>query len=604
MEKVKQKIKEKLALLPEKPGVYLMKNANGKIIYIGKSKLLKNRVRSYFNGKPTDNKTAELVQRIDDFEYIITSSEEQALLLEADLIYKHKPRYNILLKDDKHYPFIKITLRDDFPRIFVTREIEKDGAKYFGPYTDIKAVRRTLRLMEWIFPMRTCSRPIYDGEEKYKRACMNYQMGKCPAPCIGNINRSDYRKIVKNAINFLNGKNQEVIDSLKDEMMSYSRELEFEKAAIVRDKIASINKLSHKRSLFYTDGKNRDVIAIYKEGKFAAVTVMKILSGKLLNRETYGLDNVQDQPLDSILYAFLVQYYRNKLDELPSQILLEQKCAEYDFMQNWLKNKLHVPQRGENKILMTIARENAFNFVEEKKLRHLKKSERTIFAVTELKDLLQLNKLPRKMICLDISTIQGTDTVSSLVYFQNGKPFKKNYRLFKMKTVEGQDDFASMAETMQRYFAKVSDEEIPDLVVIDGGKGQLHSAEKILRESKFKDMQIISLAKRIEEVYVPGNSDPIVLPRNSSALRLLVHIRDEAHRTAVGYHRKVRSNRTLTSELDEIKGIGKNMKFMLLKEFGSVENIRNASITELCNIKGVGRKTAQNIIDILNKKND
>ena len=604
MAKVTQKIKDKLALLPAKPGVYQMKNGSDKIIYIGKSKNLKNRIRSYFSGKPSDNKTAELVKRIEDLEYIITGSEEQALLLEADLIKKHQPRYNILLKDDKHYPFIKITMRDHFPRILITREMEKDGSKYFGPYTDAKAVRRTLRLMEWIFPMRTCSREIVDGGKLYKRACMNYQMGKCPAPCIGAISSSDYKKIVKNAINFLNGKNQEVIDDLKVEMQKYSEAMQYEKAAAVRDKISNINKLSNRRSLFYTDGKDRDVIAVYKEGRLAAVTVMKVLSGKLLNRETYALDNVEDQPQESILNAFLVQYYHDKLDNLPYQILLETECDEYGFMQNWLNKKLRVPKRGENKALMTIARENAFSFVEEKKLRHLKKSQRTIFAVTELKDLLNLSRLPRKMICLDISTIQGSDTVSSLVYFQNGKPSKKNYRLFKMKTVQGQDDFASMAETMQRYFAKVTAEELPDLVVIDGGKGQLSSAEKILRESKYKEMQIISLAKRIEEVYVPGNSDPIVLPRNSASLRLLVHIRDEAHRTAVGFHRKVRSNRTLTSELDEIKGIGKNMKFMLLKEFGSVVNIRKAGITELCHIKGVGTKTAKNIIDILNQTNE
>lgn len=600
MAKISEKIVQKLALLPSKPGVYIMKNANDKIIYIGKSKLLKNRVRSYFSGKPTDNKTAELVKRIVDFDYIITKSEEQALLLEADLINKHQPRYNILLKDDKHYPFIKITLKDDFPRIFVTREMQKDGSKYFGPYTDAKAVRRTLRLMEWIFPMRTCTREIIDQGKLYKRSCMNFQMGKCPAPCIGEISKNDYRQIVKNAISFLNGKNQEIIDDFKLQMQKYSEKLEFEKAAVVRDKIGNIQKLSNAKTLFYTDAKNRDVIAIYKEDHNAAVTVIKILSGKLLNKETYALENIEEQPISTIFHAFLSQYYRDKLEYLPHQILLEEQSDEYELMQSWLKNRLHVPQRGENKILMTIARENAFNFVEERKLRHLKKSNRTIFSVTELKDMLNLKKLPRKMICIDISTIQGSDTVSSLVYFENGKPKKKGYRLFKMKTVSGQDDFASMAETMRRYFAKVTDEDKPDLVVIDGGKGQLSSAYPILQETTNDEVEMISLAKRMEEVYIPNNLDPIVLPRNSSALRLLVQIRDEAHRTAVGFHRKVRSNRTLTSELDEIKGIGKHIKFMLLKEFGSVKNIKNGSITELCRIKGVGAKTAKNIIDILN----
>ncbi|MCK4956151.1 MAG: excinuclease ABC subunit UvrC [Candidatus Cloacimonetes bacterium] len=601
MAEINKKIKEKLALLPDKPGVYLMKNVNDKIIYIGKSKSLKNRVRSYFSGTPVDNKTAELVKRIKSFDYIITSSEEQALQLEADLINKHKPRYNVLLKDDKHYPFIKITIKDDFPRILITREILKDGSKYFGPYTDARAVRKTLRMMEWIFPLKTCSRVIMEKGSLYKTACMNYQMGKCFAPCIGKISKSEYRKTVMNAIRFLNGKNQEVINELKVEMLAYSEEMKFEEAALVRDKILNIQKINNSKTLFYTDEKNRDVIAVYKENNLAAVTVMKILSGKLLNKEVYALDNVGDSDKAALLNAFLTQYYHTKLENLPHHILLQQECDDYETLNRWLKNKLHVPHRGENRILMKIAIENAFNFVEEQKLKHLRKSNRTVFPVTELKEKLNLKKLPRKMICIDISTIQGADTVSSLVYFENGKPKKKNYRLFKMKTVIGQDDFASMAETMRRYFSKITLEEKPDLIVIDGGKGQLSSAYPILKETGFEDIEMISLAKRIEEVFVPEKSDSILLPRNSAALRLLIQIRDEAHRTAVGFHRKTRSKRTLSSELDEIGGIGQNLKFMLLKEFGSVENIRNASITDLTRVKGVGFKIAKSIIDSLNK---
>ena len=601
MAEINKKIRDKLLLLPDKPGVYLMKNSNDKIIYIGKSKNLKNRVRSYFSGKPSNNKTAELIKRIAFFDYIITTSEEQALLLEADLIYKHQPRYNILLKDDKRYPFIKITTKDDFPRIFVTREIIKDGSKYFGPYTDARAVRKTLRMMEWIFPMKTCTRNTAIGSEPFMRACMNFQMGKCPAPCIKNISKEEYKKTVKNAISFLNGKNQNVVDNLIVEMKQLSDEMKFEDAATTRDKISTIQKMSNRKTLFYNDEKNRDVIAVYKENKNAAVSVMKILSGKLLNKEIYALDNVEDDDEASLLNAFLIQYYSKKLDNLPFQILLQQEIDEQEVLNRWLKNRLHVPKRGENRVLMTIAKENAFNFVEEQKLRHLRKSDRTVFPVTELKEKLKLNKLPRKMVCIDISTIQGSDTVSSLVYFENGKPKKKNYRLFKMKTVIGQDDFASMAETMRRYFTDISSEDKPDLIVIDGGKGQLSSAFPILEETRNEDVEMISLAKRMEEVYLPGKEDSIMLPRNSSALRLLIHIRDEAHRTAVGFHRKRRSNRTLTSELDNIQGIGQNLKFMLLKEFGSVENIRKANITSLCRIKGVGIKTSKNIIDILNK---
>ncbi|MCD4795750.1 MAG: excinuclease ABC subunit UvrC [Candidatus Cloacimonetes bacterium] len=596
MSEISEKIKSKLSLLPASSGVYLMKNSQDKIIYVGKAKILKNRIRSYFSGTPVDTKTKELVSKICDFDYIITKTEDQALVLESNLIKKHRPKYNISLKDDKQFPFIKITIKEDFPRIFITRNIIKDGSKYFGPYTDSRAIRKTLRLMEWIFPMRSCSRKILEGELFYKKACINHQLGKCPAPCVGNIDKDEYNKTVTNAINFLKGKNQQVIEDLHKEMKERSKNLKFEDAARLRDKIKDIQKLHFARTMYYTDEKNRDVIGIYKENDKAAVVVLKILSGKLLNKETYSLENVVGSDLPELMEAFLKQYYSNKLDNLPFRILLQVKPSDHTLLSNWLNKKLIVPSRGEKKILIMIARENACNYVEEQKLKYLRKSNRTIFPIKELKDKLGLKKLPRKMVCLDISTIQGSDTVSSLVFFENGKPKKKNYRHYIIKTVNGQDDFACLAETLQRYLNKIEEQEKPDLIVIDGGKGQLSSTCEILQKMEISDIEIISLAKRLEEIFLPEKKRSVILPRSSAALRVLIKLRDEAHRFAITFHRKKRTARTLKSELDKIKGVGLSTKFALLKEFGSVKNIKNSGIAKLMEIKGIGKATAIKIL--------
>lgn len=602
MQVIPDKVKSKLKLLPVSPGVYIMKNTSGDIIYIGKAKVLRNRVRSYFTGTLSDPKTIEMVNKIADLEYILTKTENQALELEANLIKKHRPKYNIQLKDDKSKPFIKVTIKEPFPQVFVTRELKKDGSKYFGPYTDTKALRKTMRILEWIFPIRTCTRNIPEGEPAFKRPCMNFQLGKCSAPCVGNISREEYKKNVTALIQFVKGRNQDVISDLTLRMKEYSAKLNFEEAAKFRDKIEDIQKLNRSKNMFFTDEKNRDVIGVYQEDNKAAVAVLKILSGKLLNKEIYSLNNTEGTTLAQIMEAFLKQYYSSKLKELPFRIFLQTEPEDLETLNKWLKNKLITPKKGDNKALITIARENAFNFVEEEKLKYLRKSNRTIFPIKELKDKLNLRKLPRKMICIDISTIQGTDTVSSLVFFENGKPKKKNYRHFIMKTVKGQDDFASMEETMKRYLIKIEENEKPDLIVIDGGKGQLSKSYNVLKEMKIEEIEMISLAKRIEEVFLPGSKSSIILPRNSSALRVLIKIRDEAHRFAITFHRKRRKKRTLKSELDNIIGVGEQTKFALLKKFGSVDNIRNASITELISVKGIGKKNAGMILEYLSKK--
>lgn len=604
MQKIPDIIKPKLKLLPVSPGVYIMKNASDKIIYIGKAKVLRNRVRSYFTGTHNDAKTIEMVSKIADLEYILTQTENQALELEANLVKKHQPKYNIQLKDDKRKPFIKITIKEPFPQVFVTRELKKDGSKYFyfGPYTDTKALRKTMRMLEWIFPIRTCTRNIPDGKPVFERACMNFQLGKCTAPCIGNISKEDYKKNVNALIQFVKGRNQEVINDLTARMKKCSDDLKFEEAAEIRDKIENVQKLNRSKNMFFTDEKNRDIIGVYQEGDKAAVAVLKILSGKLLNKEIYALNNTEGSSLHQIMEAFLKQYYASKLEELPFRIFLQVEPEDIETINKWLKNKLVIPKKGDNKTLISIAKENAFNFVEEEKLKYLRKSNRTIFPIKELKDKLGLKKLPRKMICIDISTIQGTDTVSSLVFFENGKPKKKNYRHFIMKTVKGQDDFASMEETMRRYLNKIDENEKPDVIVIDGGKGQLSKSYNILQEMKKTDIEMISLAKRVEEVFLPNNKNSIILPRNSSALRVLIKIRDEAHRFAITFHRKRRKKRTLKSELDSISGVGEQTKFTLLKKFGSVENIGKASMVELMSVRGIGERSAKIILDYLSKR--
>ena len=604
MQKIPDIVKPKLKLLPVSPGVYIMKNASDKIIYIGKAKVLRNRVRSYFTGTHNDAKTIEMVSKIADLEYILTQTENQALELEANLVKKHQPKYNIQLKDDKRKPFIKITIKEPFPQVFVTRELKKDGSKYFyfGPYTDTKALRKTMRMLEWIFPIRTCTRNIPDGKPVFEKACMNFQLGKCTAPCIGNISKEDYKKNVNALIQFVKGRNQEVINDLTARMKKCSDDLKFEEAAEIRDKIENVQKLNRSKNMFFTDEKNRDIIGVYQEGDKAAVAVLKILSGKLLNKEIYALNNTEGSSLHQIMEAFLKQYYASKLEELPFRIFLQVEPEDIETINKWLKNKLVIPKKGDNKTLISIAKENAFNFVEEEKLKYLRKSNRTIFPIKELKDKLGLKKLPRKMICIDISTIQGTDTVSSLVFFENGKPKKKNYRHFIMKTVKGQDDFASMEETMRRYLNKIDENEKPDVIVIDGGKGQLSKSYNILQEMKKTDIEMISLAKRVEEVFLPNNKNSIILPRNSSALRVLIKIRDEAHRFAITFHRKRRKKRTLKSELDSISGVGEQTKFSLLKKFGSVENIGKASMIELMSVRGIGERSAKIILDYLSKK--
>lgn len=594
MQALSKEIESKLSLLPDQPGVYLWKDKNGTIIYIGKALNLKHRVRSYFASSGKDVKTEHLVKNIADLEYIITNSESDAFILEATLIKHHRPKYNIMLKDDKRYPFIKITVNEPFPRIFITRELLKDDAKYFGPYTEVRYLRSTLRDLEWIFPLRSCNRNI--PKTKYKQPCMNYQLGKCPAPCVGCINQKDYAVIVNRLLRFFSGRYTELIDELRAEMQNASDSLDFEEAAKLRDRIVAIQSIQKRQSVFNVEGGNTDIIGFYREEKRAVCVVFKMQNGAIIHQENYPLANLDYEESDSILASFLQLYYADK-EEMPDEVLLPFAPKDIDKLNSWLENKLQVPQRGEKTKLIAMAKRNAFNIVEESKLAHLRKANRTIFPIQELKEVLKLPKLPRKIVCMDISTIQGSDTVSSAVFFENGKSKKKYYRHFIIRSIDTQNDFAAMQETMARFLTETEkDEQMkPDLIIVDGGKGQLSASEQILNSSGKNDISLIALAKRAEEVYLSGNEQSIVLPRSSSALRLLITIRDEAHRFAITFHRKRRTQRTLESALEAIPGIAETNKFLLLKELGSIDNIAKADIETLSSIKGIGIKTATKI---------
>lgn len=589
-----KEIEAKQKFLPEQPGVYLWKDVNEEIIYVGKALNLKNRIKSYLNLTLKDPKTEQLVKNIADLDYIITNSELDAFLLEATLIKKHRPKYNVMLKDDKRYPFVKVTITEPFPRIFVSREPIKDGSRYFGPYTDVIALRRTLRSFEWIFPIRTCNRTI--PRIKYKQPCINYQLGKCPAPCVGYITQSDYALIVNRLVRFFGGRYQEILEEFRTEMQLASTMLRFEDAAKIRDRIIAIERIQKRQSVFYNDNRNIDIVGFYQEDRQAICLILKMKEGTIINQENYPLTNLEYENRENILSSFLQLYYADK-EELPEEILLPFEPAEYAKLNEWLHNRLQLPQRGEKTKLITMAKRNAFHLVEESKLAHLRKANRTIFPIQELKDALGMHRLPRKLVCMDISTIQGTDTVSSAVYFENGKPKKMFYRHFIIRSIDTQNDFAAMQETLSRFLLEVDKEPDmkPDLIIIDGGKGQLSASVEALAQSAHPDIQIISLAKRAEEVFTPLSNVSIILPRSSSALRLLVTVRDEAHRFAINFHRKRRSKRTLESALEAIPGIGEQSKFLLLKELGSVDAISQASVQSLMEIKGIGPITAEQI---------
>jgi len=585
--------------LPDGPGVYLWKNGEGDILYVGKAKSLRSRVRNYFGTDHEDPKTRHLVSKIADIETIVVPSEAHALILEANLIKEYKPRFNISLRDDKSYPYIKVTVQEAFPRVYVTRRLQNDGARYFGPYTDVGAMRRALNVVKRIFTVRSCN---YDmPNEMPDRPCLDYYIHRCKAPCILAQSQMEYRAMIDEVVLFLEGRPDEVMKHVKERMESASNDLDFERAAELRNALRHLEQMEEPTVVLEVEGGDRDVIGFARDGDDACAVLLRIRAGKLLSREHRFLVNIEGEEDSAIMSAYLAGSYV-ALRERARQLLVPFDFDDRELLEQSLPlTKIHVPQRGPRRELVDFAQQNARHLLEELRASTTEGATTAGDPVYELGRELELKRLPRTMVCFDISTTQGTDTVGSGVWFENGRPRRGEYRKFRVKTVEGSDDFASMREVVSRYFQRRQSEEkpLPDLIVIDGGKGQLSAAHEALQGLGLGDRPLISLAKRDEEVFVWGREQPIRMSRRSTALRLLQQLRDEAHRFAVTYNRKRRSMRTVTSELLKIPGIGPVKRRRLLQEFGSIQGVRDATEEAIAKVPGFNAEQARKLLESL-----
>ena len=591
-----ESIAKTLAVLPNKPGVYIMRDEHGKIIYVGKAVVLKNRVRSYFRNLASHTvKVKALVAKVVEIETIVTDSEVEALILECNLIKKHRPRYNITLKDDKTYPYLKVTLQEDFPRIYATRRQMRDGAKYYGPYADAGAMHATVKLLRSMFPLRNCRKMNPD------RPCLQYHIKRCLAPCAGYVSKEDYGRMIKAVCMILDGRTTEVERELKQQMQAAADSYAFEEAARVRDQLQAVTKLNEQQKAV-TGGGDLDVVGFAKDSTGICLQIFFVRGGKLIGRDNFFLQDDGDSEQD-VLTAFVKQYY-NEASFVPREILLPvlPESDELTVMAEWLTEKagrkveLLQPQRGTKRELLHLASENAVKLLEERLRKGQLSLQTEEQAAEELQLALQLPDPLERMDCFDISHTQGTETVASMVVFRNGKPSKKDYRRYKIESTEGKpDDFKSMQEVVYRRYRDYED--LPSLVIIDGGKGQLSSALEVIRGLGLYELPVIGLAKREEEIFTEGSSESILLDRESAPLHLIQRIRDEAHRFAITYHRKLRSKRNMVSILDHIEGIGAKRRQALWKKFQSLEAMKEASVEELAQVEGMNYPTAQRIYD-------
>ncbi len=590
-------LEEKLKNLPSVPGIYQFKDKTGKVIYVGKAKNLRSRVRSYFQKNLNSPKTEIMISKAADLELIITDSEFEALVLENNFIKDLKPRYNILLKDDKTFPYIRIT-KEPYPQIFPTRQVIRDGSKYFGPFTDVKSMKNSLSMINRIFKIRSCKFYIDEQtiEKKKIKVCLDYHIKKCDGPCEGLISQINYNEMVSQVEKLLKGKTAELIKELNDQMSKASENFNFENAAILRDKIKQLEVYSSRQKIVTNDFEDKDILSLASEGKDVACTILNIRSGRLVGKKQLKLinENLENEPQ---IYTSAIKFYYNEYVEIPHEIVVDTDPAEMDFLAEWLsskagfKVKFVVPQRKSDiKSLLFMCKQNAILQLKEIQLQRMKREGNVPFVLAALKRDLRLKNVPKIIECFDISNLQGTDTVASMVVFLDGKPKKSLYRKFIIKEVNGPDDFASMQEVIERRYSRMIEEKEnpPDLIMVDGGKGQLSSAVEILNKIGLTNYEIIGLAKRLEEIFLPGNSEAVIIPKTSSALKLLQQVRDEAHRFAITFHRQRRSKRTITTELFEIKGIGKKTAEKLLREFKSIEDIKNADPVTLSKIIGIG----------------
>ena len=591
-------LEQVVAALPQKPGVYRFKDASGEILYIGKAVNLRNRVRSYFAERPASPKIRNMVAQIADLECTVVSSELEALVLECNLIKQHRPKYNTRLKDDKHYPYIKVSLDEDWPRVDVTRRFARDGARYFGPYTDSRSVATTLGLLNKLFRYRRCNVDITGTDP---RGCLDYHIRRCLGPCMGKVGREEYLQAIRQVCLFLEGRHDEILRQLRQRMAEASEALEFERAAYVRDQIQAIESVIQRQKVVSTAMQDEDVIAIARNDGEACAEVFLIRGGKLIGGEHFLLENAGEEDSQSLMASFITQFY-DSVPFVPPRILVQDELSEAAVIEEWLRSKrgakvtIKVPRRGEKRELIDMAAANASQALEQMRAKWMADRQKISTALQELADHLDLPVPPRRIECYDISNIQGTSSVGSMVVFENGQANKDAYRRFQIKTVEGADDFASLQEVLRRRFrrARAGAEgwTAPDLVIVDGGKGQLNAAREVFSELDLEGISLASLAKEHEEIFVPSQSEPIVLPRTSQSLYLVQRIRDEAHRFALSYHQKLRRRRAFRSPLDDVPGIGPKRKAALIKRFGSVRAIREASVDDLAAVPGMTRASA------------
>lgn len=603
-------LRDKLENLPAHPGIYQFLNKNGKVLYVGKAKNLRSRVRSYFQTNITSPKTLALMQKVTDFQLVVTDSEVEALMLENNLIKELKPRYNVNLKDDKSYPFIKVT-NELFPRVYPTRRVIKDGSKYFGPYTDVRSMKSSLRMINQIFKIRSCKLDITEKsiEQKKFKICLDYHIKKCDGPCEGLVSADDYGDMVSEVVKLLKGKTDELIKDLTGKMSEAVKHLEFEKAAEIRDKLNQLNSISSKQKIVSDDFEDRDIFAVAYEGKDSSCSVFNIRNGKLIGKKQLKLSIEPGEEL-SEMYSAAVKFFYTELTEIPREIILETEPSDKELLHDWLnsrsdrKVKFLIPQRGDQKSLVKMCKENALLQLKEIQIQKMKTQGSIPYSVAALQRDLRLKTIPKKIECFDISNLQGSDTVASMVVFEDGKPKKSLYRKFIIKGVIGPDDFSSMREVIERRYTNLIEmnENLPDLIMVDGGKGQLSSAVDVLDSLGFINYNIIGLAKRLEEVFLPEKSDPEMIPKTSSGLKLLQQIRDEAHRFAITFHRSRRSKRIIKTELTDIKGIGPGTAQKLLGKLGSVNAVKSSTIEELEEI--IGRQKAELIVEHYTKNLD
>ncbi len=599
---ISDSLQQKLDNLPKNPGVYQFKNADGKIIYIGKAKNLRNRVRSYFMDRGyRDPKLDVLISKIVDLEIVVTDSEVEALLLENNLIKEYAPRYNVRLKDDKSYPYIVVT-NEPYPRVFPTRRIHRDGSKYFGPYTDVRAMHSMLRAIRSIFPIRSCDYVIDEQviEKKKIKVCLDYHIKKCQGPCEGLVSHQDYTTMIEQVKQLLKGKTRTLQQILEEEMERFASSLEFEKAAEVRNRLQGLMKYQEKQKVAMSDFVDRDIISVASQEHDAVGVIFRVRDGKIIGKQHFVFTGAEFESENEITEHLLQRYY-NETDDIPSEIFIPLELEDADAIAQWIGDKsfqkveIVVPKIGDKAKLVRMCQTNAKYLLDEILIQKSKVDDFIPRSVQALKRDLHLASIPRRIECFDISHFHGSETVASMVSFLDGKPRKSEYRKFKIKTVEGVDDFASMREVIRRRYQRVLEEklEMPDLIIVDGGKGQLSSAVEILTELGLQNQPIIGLAKRLEEVFLPGESIAQNIPKTSSGLKLLQRVRDEAHRFAITFHRSLRDKRTLQTELEEIEGIGPIRAKELLEKLGSVKAVKNATSEQIAEI--IGWSAAQKV---------